>query len=292
MEFLTPPIDADSIFKGIHKGFELPENVTQLRSKPRVSSLMSDARVIAYAMAGTPFSDPASENPDKWDGKFTQEQGRLAEDITAEGINASGIIRVVNRQISLPDDYWATGHPDGELTNTLTIKDFEEDPTLVYEDRLIDGLKWGWEHKHLGRFQYKKIAKEGLYAGYPEIIAQMAVYGDALGWDACLACITSQDASSMRLELRGLKAHPKMMVFAVDLRPLYEEVIPYLQKRALWFSDWFENDGDPAHVAIEAKTVSKNSFPWGWTEYASKAIEDGPGTLTAPMTPLYRDWVK
>jgi len=281
---LVVPISNWDILRNVHKAHELPENAIQKHTKPRASGLMGDAREIAYMMAGVPLSDPFVENDERVDGKFTQEQGRLAENITADAINASDSIRVVNRQISLPEDFFVSGHPDGEVVY------------LHDEDGLINGLKFGWEHKHLGRYQYKEVVTKGILAGYPDIVAQALLYGHALGWDAAQLNITSQDASSMRVELRGKKihpdtdGHPKMLSYALDLRPLYD-MIPMLEKRAKWFSDWMENDGDPARVAVEAKSLT-GVFPWGYSEYKSLAIADGPGSLVAPQTPLVRDWAK
>jgi hypothetical protein len=132
--------------------------------------------------------------------------------------------------------------------------------------------------------------------GFPDIVAQAILYGDALGWDAAQLNITSQDASSMRFELRGkavysdIDSHPKMLSYALDLRPLYE-MVPMLKARAEWFTRWAEEDGDPSHVAIEARDV-KGVFPWGYSEYRSLAIADGLGTLVAPKTPLVRDWAR
>jgi len=77
----------------------------------------------------------------------------------------------------------------------------------------------------------------------------------------------------------------------LDLHELCPDVIPYLKKRAEWFTDWYENDGDPTHVAVEAKSP-KGIFPWGYSEYRSQMLADPPGTLVAPMTPLVRDWAK
>jgi hypothetical protein len=236
-------------------------------------------------MAGFPVSDPPEDRDDRRDGKFTQEQGRLAEDITVAGIGASGLVRVVNRQISLPDDFFVTGHPDGELEFYV--------PDQHIWDRLNgDYLKVGFEHKHYGRYAYTKIAKDGLVGGAPDVMAQIVLYGAALGWDACYVVITAQDASGVRFELRnkGIKdVNPKMMVFMVDLREHYD-TIPLLQKRAEWFTNWAVTDGNPRNVAIEAKKVSMAAFPWGWSSYVSLAMQDGQSGESAPRPPFARDW--
>jgi hypothetical protein len=285
---LNPPLSNMEILKGVHMVDERPENVVQKRSKPRASALLSDARECAYMMAGIPYSDPHSDNPERVDGKFTQEQGRLAEDITCAAINTTGTVRVVNRQIELPEDYFVTGHPDGELEFSFPNGHMGRD-----WDTTLNGMKWGFEHKMYGRYQLLQIAKQGLFAAAPEAVAQALLYGDALGWDAVMFVIASQDASSMRYEYRAsrVKEHPKLNVYGLYLRSMYDDYLPMLKARAEWFTDWYENDGNPANVAIEARDV-KGTFPWGYSEYRSLAIADGPGTLVAPQSPFVRDWAK
>lgn len=289
MAGLAPPLSNLEILRGVHRAYGLPENEVQERSKPRASSIMGDAREIAYQMAGVPYSDPFIDNDARVDGAYTQEQGRLAEDITCDAIAASGKVKVINRQIALPEDYFVTGHPDGELA----FFDGEE-----YHPYDVNGLKWGFEHKMLGRFQVKGIAREGLFGGFPEVIAQTLLYGYALGWDAAYIVIGAQDASSMRLELRGKNAnpnglHPKLNVWAVDLRPLYPEHIPFLKARADWLADTMAGGTAPEYVAVEAKDPA-GIFPWGYSEYQSLAKSDPPGKLVAPKVPLMaaQDWRK
>jgi len=288
------PLTAEQVLSGLYRApeFSLPENEVQKRTKPRASGLLSDAREIAYAMAGFPPTDPPENREDRLDGKFTQEQGRLAEDLSVAGIGASGLVRVVNRQISLPDDYFVTGHPDGELEYYRAIAGSGMQQSAGWFPKNDLGLKVGFEHKHYGRFAYAKIAKDGLVGGAPELMAQIVLYGYGLGWDACYVVITSQDASSARFELRnkGVKGiNPKMMVFMVDLREHYDTV-PLLQKRAEWLSEWAARDGDPRNVAIEANKVATTSFPWGWSEYVTQAMDDGQSGERAPLPPFVRDW--
>ena len=174
-----------------------------------------------------------------------------------------------------------------------------------WDNGAINELVWGFEHKHLGRFQYTRIVDKGLYGGFPDIIAQMLLYGSALGWDACMAVIMSQDASGIRTEYTraskerkeklaaNLGYNPKLMVFGIDLRPLYKTLLPALEARAQWFIDWKRDDGDPLSVQIEAapSKVNPKAFPWGWSEYVSRAMRDGQSGFAAPPTPLVRDWV-
>lgn len=291
------PLSVEQVLRGIHHApeYSLPENEVQVRTKPRASGLLSDAREVAYAMAGFPVSDPPEDRDDRRDGKFTQEQGRLAEDITVAGIGASGLVRVVNRQISLPDDFFVTGHPDGELEYYRATAGSGMQMSAGWFPTNDQGLKVGFEHKHYGRYAYTKIAKDGLVGGAPDLMAQIVLYGAALGWDACYVVITAQDASSVRFELRnkGIKdVNPKMMVFMVDLREHYD-TIPLLQKRAEWFTQWATTDGNPRNVAIEAKMskVTKTAFPWGWSDYVSQAMADGQSGERAPTPPFVRDWV-
>jgi hypothetical protein len=186
----------------------------------------------------------------------------------------------------LPEDYFVTGHPDGEL-------EFSDYQYPEWADRDNAGLKWGFEHKMWGRYQLKQVGQHGLMAAAPEVVAQVLLYGYALDWDAVMIVVASQDASSMRFEYRNAKIteHPKLNTYALNLREMYDEYIPYLQRRAEWFTEWYETDGNPAHVAIEAKDA-KGVFPWGYSEYQSLAIADGPGHLEAPRTPFIRDWAR
>ena len=250
------------LLRAVHHAFQLPENVPQVRSKPRASSLTSDAREIAYGMAATPFSNPHSENADRVDMAFTQEQGRLCEDITVGALAQLGW-PVEDRQIELPADYFVTGHPDG-----------------------IIGGRTLFEHKLYGRFAYKDLARGGIWGEKGrDILAQAALYGDALGLDDVLIVVASQDASSIRLEFRQAAfrnkgINPKVQLFRVEMAEL-QHMIPPLKARAQFFIDWMADCGDPSHVACETKPDG-SKFPWSYSEYLDRAIADGPEGLTAP----------
>ena len=257
--------DVFDMFHGVHKAFLLPENEVQQRDKPRASSLTSDAREIAYQMAGVKPSNPHAFNPERMDGAMTAEQGRMFEDLLFKALeHMDEPIRVVDRQRELPENYFVSGHPDGRVELTRT----------------------GVESKHFGRFAYKELARDGIWGGKGrDILIQSALYADALDWEDVLIIVTSQDASSMRMELNSKQfkdkgIHPKGMIFRIDreeLRPL----IPQLKERAEWFTNWKRSSGDPAAVKWESNPSSKK-FPYSYSEYVDLAIADGPGWLEAP----------
>lgn len=219
------------------------------------------------------------------------------EDLSVKVIDYMGL-RVVDRQVELPPDYPVSGHPDGRL------------------DGVTDGLIWGFEHKHLGRYAYEKILKEGLFKAEPHYILQTGLYGDALGWDASLFLIMAQDSSSVRGDMTAnLRAknpahrwavypdlHPKVQVIAVDLRPIKHGLVPLGLERAKWLSDWKRESGDPADVAREydpetledkwvadgeggRKEVQRPKFPCSYCPYLTKCLEDGAGGKMAPTLP-------
>lgn len=211
---------------------KLPENVGQLRAKPRASGLLDCARSIVYTMTNTPPSNP-EEDTDHRDQAFSNEDNRRTEDLTVDVIDAmDGDVAVINRQISVGETGPTTGHPDGDFG-------------------IIDGLRWGFEHKKLGRFSYLEVFKKGLMSAKPGYIVQAMVYGKALGWDVVQFVILAEDASSMRYEWkqahgdydRGAKKrepaawtlrddwNPKVMLPVVDLRPLYG-LFPLIEARA------------------------------------------------------------
>ena len=250
------------LLQAVHGAFQLPENAPQVRSKPRASSLTGDAREIAYMMANVQKSNPHADNADRVDMAFTQEQGRLCEDITVGALAQLGW-PVEDRQIALPADYFVTGHPDG-----------------------IIGGRTLFEHKLYGRFAYKDLAREGIWGSKGrDILAQGALYADALGLDDVLIVVASQDASSIRLEFkqaafRNKGLNPKVMLFRAEMADLVH-LIPPLKARAQFFIDWMANDGDPAHVAWES-APGPSKFPWSYSEYLDRAVADGPGGLVAP----------
>lgn len=267
MANLELPFDVMDVFHGVHLMASRPENGVFKRDKPRASGLTGDAREIAYMMAGIPPSNPHAFNPERMDGAYTAEQGRLMEDLTFDAIShmaVPGHFKVVGRQVSLPDSYFVSGHPDG----------------------VLEGTKIGVEHKHYGRFAYKEIARDGIWGPKGrDVLAQSALYGDALGWDSVLIMITSQDASSMRMELntnafRGKGIHPKLMMFHVSMEQL-SAFVPQLKARAEFFINWAKYDGNPGNVNWESEPNPKK-FPWSYSEYTTRAILDGPGLKDAP----------
>lgn len=264
---MTLDFDVYDVFHGVHRAFQLPENQVQKRDKPRASGLTSDAREIAYMMAGTKPSNPHATNPDRMDGAMTAEQGRVMEDVLVAAIENMDLpngkrYKVENRQLSLPESYFVTGHPDGTIGNYL------------------------WECKHFGRFAYKEIARDGIWGEKGrDVLAQAALYVDALDLDGALITISSQDASSMRMELRtkaflNKGIHPKLMMYTID-RTQLQPLIPHLKERAEWFINWMANDGNPANVNWESEP-NRNKFPWSYSEFVDRAIADGEGLTTAP----------
>lgn len=292
-----------------------PANIPSKSAKPRVSGLSKDAREIAYYMAGTTPSDWGA-----LDASWTQEQGRLAEELTISRLGLLGI-PVVGRQEGLPDDLPVTGHPDGQLISVpdqnvgrlfaRTIQDYYQEHKFQVAETLLSTLfadhqatlrfgdhgVVGFENKHFGRYGYEKILKLGLEAAEPEIIAQISLYGYALGWDSCYVAVTSQDASSIRGDMtqnRKVKdrskmwvkddMNPKLSTFVVDLRPYYNSLVPILLRRAEFFVRWMEEDGDPTHIAWES-TPNPEQFPWSYSPYCTLALQDGQGSLVAPGLP-------
>lgn len=295
---LKPPFTASAFLDVVGRTFSLPENFVGERDKPRASGLGACAREQGYMMVGMEH-DPIGEEGSarQTDQELTAEQGRMFEDLSISVIATMGF-EVVDRQLALPDDYPVTGHPDGRLTGTT------------------DGLVWGFEHKHLGRWGYEAVLKEGLFAAEPGYVLQSALYGDALGWDAAQFVIVSQDSSSIRSDITAnLRAknparrwsvypgiHPKVTVVPVDLRPIKHGLVPAAHERAYWLTDWKLQDGDPANIAREfdptarvlkwvadgdggREQVEQAPFPCGYCPFLSKCLEDGPGGFAAPALP-------
>lgn len=256
-------------------------------------------------MAGaTP--EPGTGNSGNLDGEITTEQGRIMDaEITQKLISANGY-SVVNTQVSLPDDFPMTGHPDGELVRVNAM------------DQYVDGLTWGYEHKQLGRWGYETTFKKGVEEGEPGYLCQVVSYGMARGWDAAFVVVMAQDASSTRSDARtnlGSKNprvrwannpdwDPKMLTYGVDLRPYYPTLGRRLLQRAEWLTGWYDNDGDPAHVAREANPESTRRdeylvsatgditrvpgppFPCGWCPWLARCQRDGGGGECAPELPF------
>lgn len=286
--------------------FMLPENVPQKHSKPRASGIGNCARQQAYSMAGAD-TEPGTGNSGNLDGDITTEQGRIMDaQITQKLITANDLV-LQNTQISLPSDFPMTGHPDGELGAVTEAGQAK-----------LQGLKWGYEHKQLGRWAYEKVFKEGFEQGEPGYLCQTVSYGMGLGWDVAYIVAMAQDASSTRSDARtNLKSKnpkvrwanqpdwdPKMLVYAVDLRPYYDTLGKRLLQRAEWLTDWYNAGADPAQVKREANPntnardeylvsatgeitrVEGQPFPCGWCPWLARCQRDGEGAMVAPELPF------
>ena len=303
---LTPPFTTAEYLESASRVFQLPMNAVQTRSRPRASSLGACAREQGYMMAGVEHDPIGAEGSARGtDGDLTAEQGRMFEDLSVRIIEGVGL-SVVDRQIELPDDYPVSGHPDGRLV--------QQKPDGQVQH--IDGLIWGFEHKHLGRWAYEKIIKVGLFDAEPNYVLQSALYGHALGWDAALFVVVAQDSSSIRGDMTanlraknpatrwatGTKVHPKVNIVPVDLRPIKNGLVPMALDRAKWLSNWQETDGDPANIAREydptvqeskwvadgngdRMEVMRQPFPCGWCPWLTKCLEAGGGGNRAPGLP-------
>ena len=280
----------------------LPENRPQPHPKPRASGIGSCARQQAYSMAATAVTNVRGNEND-----LTTEQGRIVDAGVTQPLFKPWGIEVVNTQISLPSEFPMTGHPDGELILADSL-----DP------RLADGLKWGYEHKNLGRWAYETVFKKGFEQGEPSYLCQTISYGMALEWDAAYVVALAQDASSTNSDARtNLKAknpqerwankegwNPKLLVYGVDLRQYYPSLGKRLLQRAEWLTDWWENDREPAHVEREADPTNDSrdeytvqpdgeiirssgpEFPCGWCPWLARCLADGAGGKVAPELPF------
>lgn len=279
---LALPITAREVLEGLREASALPENARQERPVPRASGLASCARATAYDMEGL----EATTDWGRPDITFTQEQGRVAEDLTVAGINASGRLRVVNRQVELPDNVPYTGHPDGEV------------------EGVGDGLHWGFEHKHFGEWKYNQFQKYGLECEPgEEVLAQAIAYGMSLGWDAVLIAITSQDASVIFRDTNRAKKYkdttkrwpdfvgeerlnPKLILFAVDLREYYPTLGPRVAARAEQLAVGVLEHGAAA-VQREADPSDDPSFPCSYCQHYARCRSDGEGRIR--ITPIFNE---
>ncbi len=332
---LEPPFTGEEFLQAADGLFnQQPENRPQVRSKPRASGIASCAKQQAYYMANVD-EDNAGEPSEKPDMALTQEQGRMFEGLSAMVMGAMGF-RLRGRQVCIghevcptqpahpkrvqgPIDYPVTGHPDGQLAQILGVdNEPEHGGGEVTVDQLAGNLKWGFEHKHLGRWAYEHVFKFGIDEAEPEHVAQVAMYGDALGWDACLEMIIAQDASSTRSDARinlGVKdktkawAHregwdPKIQLVTHDIHRLQRMLVPALHRRAQWLSKIRAEDVDPGRVVREfdptdtrlrwqnndgvVEQVEEPEFPCSYCPYLQRCLDDGPGDLYAPTTPWMR----
>ncbi len=321
---LTPPFVTADYLAVVGKTFAMDVNAVREHSKPRASSLGSCARQQAYMMAGTVHDDLGSHEASARaiDGELTAEQGRMFEDLSVKVIEQMGL-RVVDRQLCIghekctpqsiqgPVDYPVSGHPDGRLARDIGPMG-QPMVDRIGEDELI----WGWEHKHLGRYAYEKILKEGLMKAEPVFIMQGGMYAHALGWDADLFTIVAQDSASVRGDMTAnLRAknpavrwatmpgiNPKVNIIPIDMRPVKHGLVPMGLNRALWLSKWKTDSGDPKDVAREydptvremkwvadgeggRTEVERAPFPCGWCPYLAKCLDAGSGGKAAPALP-------
>lgn len=259
-------VTAEDILRAIKLAFALPENKIQKRSKPRASGLTGCLRNQQYQMIGAKETDEPSA-----DSYFTQEQGRLAEDITVAALGQCGI-PIINRQIALPEDFWVTGHPDGEIAGY-----------------------GGFEHKHFGRYRYKRFAQFGLESAIfkEDVAPQIVCYAQGLGWERCLLVVTSQDASSIRVENRYMtkkaqlaKYHSqnvKMIVFDLEMAPLIDRYAGALKDRATNLSMVTDSTlGTAKEKAVRAFNPDSNFKPdkgfyeCDYCNYRGRCLDDGP----------------
>jgi hypothetical protein len=270
------PFSVEDFLRAVGPTFAMPENARQKRSKPRASHLADCARAAWYNMNDVD-SEPSLDG--SLDSTLTQEQGRIIEDLVVPVLETLGIT-VYNRQITLPDDFWASGHPDGEF-------DFE-------------GRHWGFESKHFGRYQFESIMKRGLMEAAPDIVSQVVTYGMGLGWDAVLLLVTAQDASAVRGDMtinRRVKnpanrwaydQNPKVQLFALDLVPLYSTLGPMLKQRAEWLS---QAESVPAaeYDPTPKGKDQKVAFPCSYCPYRERCLDEGQAGAKAPRLPWVKD---
>ena len=195
------------------------------REKVSASAIGDCSRKILADLRGIPTT-----NLGRADSVVTMEQGRTFEEIPIEAFTRAGAF--IERGMSLPDSYPLAGHPDGQLT-------FYGDKANVW-----DGYKWGWEHKLLGRYQYKETMANGFAIANPGYMAQILIYGHALDWDRVLVQVTAQDASSITAEYNQEKRKkepaawatdpefdPKTLFFGYDIQAMFP-LVPQLHQRA------------------------------------------------------------
>ena len=301
---ILPPVTRDEILQAFGKSFTRPENVRQVSAKPRASSLASCARQQAYAMAGTePDTIGTQGSLLNYDADLTSEQGRVFEGLMERTFETMGI-KVVGAQTTLPDTYPVSGHPDGELDLSNYRQQALSTGQITHQS-LGRQTRWGVEFKHLGRYSYKKTIINGLRTAHPQYILQAGLYGDALGWDAVLFVVSSQDASSIRGEataaLRNYNRgptranrwvvdndwHPKLHIETLEMAEV-SGLIPIAHARANWLSDWMANDSDPKSVRNEYDPEN-GQFPCTYCPYLASCLADGDSGYRAPDLPFRMD---
>ncbi len=299
--------------------FVLPENVPQHRSKPRASAIGGCSRQNAYMMANV------EKEGDKGGSTYTSEQGRLAEDITCKVVEHLDVPRklvVAYRQVALPEDMWATGHPDGYIMYRDQCVRSDDDGWVLKDGgdpKLDDGLVWGFEHKQPGRWGYEGTFKNGFFEHNRGYTAQTLTYAKGLGWDAVLIVVVSQDSSSTSSDARvNLKAgkpkirwanqplwDPKVLVYSMDMRETLPTMGKLVEQRARWLTTHMEDNGPETVVrehdplaethenwsADEAGKITMTrgpEFPCSYCDWRDKCIEDGEGEAVAPSLPFGR----
>lgn len=300
---VAPPFTVDEFITASY-GLQLEANERQVRTEARISSLGSCARETGYMMAGVEPTDPQQDDPERRHSKLTTEQGTYVEDLTCDVIDQMGH-HVSNRQLCIghpvckdheqgPLDYPMTGHPDGELG-------------------LLAGEQWGFEHKHLGRYTYLETFKKGFHLAHPGYLAQIILYGHALGWEKVLCVVLAQDASSTEFERRQAARYavsgkaketrdrnawalrkdwnPKVLFYAYDLRPAYA-FVPALQDRADEIANYVSALG-PDAIKRDFSGVTKRddghpAFPCGYCDFATRCNEVGSTGMAVRPLPFYR----
>lgn len=285
LTYLKSPIDVEKLLSSVEE-MVLPENVPGKSNKPRASGLANCARQQAYSMHAVPITDKSDYHQ-----AFANEQNRTLEDVTCAAMGIRNM-PILNRQISLPADYPVTGHPDGEVGFR-----FESDVARGFDKETDEeGLKWGFEHKVLGRYSYLDVFKQGLMASKPGYITQAMLYGDALGWDAVLFTVLSADHTSTKGEhtqaSRPSRANPegqawthkegwdaKALIIPIDLRPL-APLLPVMKQRAADLS-----------AVTNPHTVSReysgtDNFPCNYCNWQKQCVADGDGDVTITKNPI------
>ena len=292
---IPPPVTRDEILKAFGSAFARPENLRQQHTKPRASALASCARQQAYDMCATVQDEiGVAGSRLSYDADLTSEQGRAFEGLMERTLSSIGI-EVVGAQNELPEGYPVSGHPDGELE----LSNYGGKEAKI--ERNI-GLRWGVEFKHLGRYGYEKVIKNGIRVGAPQYILQGGLYGDALGWDAVLYIVSSQDASSIRADAAAslryktpsarwaelIDWHPKLHLETLEIKEVKNGLLPVAHARARWLSQWKSNSGEPCEVAREYNpTVGQ--FPCTYCPYLKTCLTDGDGGQRAPELPFRMD---
>lgn len=293
---IAPPVSRDQLVEAFGRTFILPENVRQERDRPRASSLAACARQQAYMMTGV-VEDPIGTEGSRirHDSALTSEQGRVFEEMMVRTFGTLGVT-IEGRQKELPLSYPVSGHPDGEMLFTSGISGKDDNPLSGYVPQ-----KWGVEFKHLGRYGYLKTIKQGLRKAHPNYILQAALYGDALGWDAVMFVVSSQDASSISGEATAslryktpearwaerIDWHPKLHVETMELVEV-QGLLPIAKARARWLSQWKRLDGIPKFVAREYDPTV-DQFPCNYCPYLARCKADGEGGDKAPELPFRMD---